>query len=241
MDRALLCELHAHTTWSDGQLSLRELVDLYGRAGFDVLCVTDHVLRSDDPWRQPETCVYEANFSTYLAAVEAEAERARALYGLLVMPGLELTHNNLDPEVAAHAVAVGLREYVSPDEGLVGSLLGAREAGAAVIAAHPHGPDGDPVPSRMTRRFWHEWDVLSPLVHRAELFNGRDVYTWIAGDGVLPVASGDVHSTEHLSSWKTLLPCGQDEEELVAFLRSAGPTYLVPFRAESAIMPAAAA
>jgi hypothetical protein len=100
MDRALLCELHAHTTWSDGQLSLRELVDLYGRAGFDVLCVTDHVLRSDDPWRQPETCVYEANFSTYLAAVEAEAERARALYGLLVVPGLELTHNNLDPEVA---------------------------------------------------------------------------------------------------------------------------------------------
>ena len=31
-------------------LSLRELVDLYGRAGFDVLCVTDHALRSDDPW-----------------------------------------------------------------------------------------------------------------------------------------------------------------------------------------------
>src|SRR5687767_657955 len=25
--RALLCELHAHTTWSDGELSLRELVD----------------------------------------------------------------------------------------------------------------------------------------------------------------------------------------------------------------------
>jgi hypothetical protein len=34
--RPLLCELHAHTTWSDGDLSLRELVDLYGghlRAG----------------------------------------------------------------------------------------------------------------------------------------------------------------------------------------------------------------
>ena len=241
MDRTLLCELHAHTTWSDGQLSLRELVDLYGRSGFDVLCVTDHVLRSDDPWRLPETCVYEGNFASYLAAVDAEAERARALYGLLVVPGLELTHNNLDPEVAAHAVAVGLREYVSPDEGLVGSLLGAREAGAALIAAHPHGPDGDPVPSRMTRRFWREWEALSPLVHRAELFNGGDVYSWIAGDGVLPVASGDVHAAEHISSWKTLLPSAQDEDELVAFLRSAGPAYLVPFRAEPAVIPAAAA
>jgi len=47
----LLCELHAHTTWSDGELALPELVDLYGRNGFDVLCVTDHVVRGDDPWR----------------------------------------------------------------------------------------------------------------------------------------------------------------------------------------------
>ena len=86
MERALLCELHAHTTWSDGELSLRELVDLYGATGFDVLCVTDHVLRSDDPWRRPETCVHEANFGSYLAAVDAEAERARAVYGLLAPP-----------------------------------------------------------------------------------------------------------------------------------------------------------
>ena len=45
----LLCELHAHTTWSDGVLSIAELVDLYGTAGFDVLCVTDHTARLDDP------------------------------------------------------------------------------------------------------------------------------------------------------------------------------------------------
>jgi predicted metal-dependent phosphoesterase TrpH len=30
----LLCELHAHTRWSDGELTLPELVDLYGRNGF---------------------------------------------------------------------------------------------------------------------------------------------------------------------------------------------------------------
>jgi hypothetical protein len=45
----LLCELHAHTTWSDGVLSVRELADVYGTAGFDVLCVTDHTVRLDDP------------------------------------------------------------------------------------------------------------------------------------------------------------------------------------------------
>jgi predicted metal-dependent phosphoesterase TrpH len=242
MERALLCELHSHTTWSDGKLTLRELVDLYGHAGFDVLCVTDHVLRSDDPWFPREACVHEANFGSYVAAVDSEAERARALYDLLVVPGLEITHNHLEPDFAAHGVAVGLREYVSPDAGLAESLLAARQAGAALLAAHPHGPDGDPAPARTTRRFWREWEALAPLVHRAELFNGRDVYSWIAGAGVPAVASGDVHAREHLSSWKTLLPCAKDEAELVAFLRSANPGYLVPFRAEPvAVEPAAAA
>ena len=26
----LLCDFHVHTTWSDGRLSVREVVDLYG-------------------------------------------------------------------------------------------------------------------------------------------------------------------------------------------------------------------
>jgi hypothetical protein len=241
MERALLCELHAHTTWSDGEMDLRELVDLYGRAGFDVLCVTDHVLRGDDPWRLSETCVHEGNFAAYLAAVEAEAERARTLYDLLVVPGLELTHNHEDSDLAAHALALGLHDFVTPDEGLAGSLLAAREAGAAVVAAHPHGPDGDPVPLRTTRRFWREWETLSPLVHRAELFNGSDVYSWVAGCGVAPLGTGDVHRREQVSSWKTLVPCAKDEDALVAYLCSREPAYLVPFRAEPAVAPAAAA
>ena len=36
----LLCELHAHTRWSDGEFALPDLIDLYGRNGFDVLAVT---------------------------------------------------------------------------------------------------------------------------------------------------------------------------------------------------------
>ncbi len=48
----LLCELHAHTRWSDGVFTVAELVDLHGRSGFDVLGITDHVVRRDDPWRE---------------------------------------------------------------------------------------------------------------------------------------------------------------------------------------------
>ena len=124
--RPLLAELHAHTTWSDGRLSLRELVDLHGMRGFDVLCVTDHIVRTDDPWRhtwggEPQGVAAE-QFDSYVAEIERETERARNRYGMLVVPGAELTFNDLDPNRAAHAVAIGLRSFVSVDDGIDGAI-----------------------------------------------------------------------------------------------------------------------
>lgn len=243
--RALLCELHAHSTWSDGKLSLRELTDVYGRAGFDVLCVTDHALQSDDPWlvaqarNGPPAHVHARNHAAYLESIDAEAERARALYGMLLMPGLELTLNDPEPAQAAHALAVGLREFVSPDLGIADAMRAAREAGAALIAAHPHAETPDAVPLRTTQRFYRDWDVLAPLVDRVELFNRHDVFTWVADRRLPGVACGDFHRLEHVSSWKTLLPCLGRERAVVDYLRSPGPAYLLPFRAEPAEQAAA--
>src|SRR5262249_62101830 len=91
----LLCELHAHTRWSDGALALPDLVDLYGLNGFDVLAVTDHVVRRDDPWgssEAPACGVHAANHADYLAEILSQADRARPHYGLLLLPGLGLTY-----------------------------------------------------------------------------------------------------------------------------------------------------
>jgi PHP domain-containing protein len=142
----LLAELHAHTRWSDGELTTRELVDLYGRQGFDVLCITDHVVRGDRPVEADggrAEAVSQRDYPAYLAEVAVEALRARAVYGLLVLPGLELTYNDTDPAAAAHAVAVGLREFVSVDGGIEEALRTARVAGAATIAAHPYDVEPD--------------------------------------------------------------------------------------------------
>jgi len=146
----LLCELHAHTTWSDGTLEISEVVDLYGRRGFDVLCITDHVVRARDPWTgdpvPPGTMVEAENFAAYLEAIDAEAARAAALYDLLVLPGVELTYDDTDPNRAAHAVAVGLRSFVGLESGLEQALADARASGAALIAAHPYSPRHSAMP-----------------------------------------------------------------------------------------------
>jgi predicted metal-dependent phosphoesterase TrpH len=225
----LLAELHSHTTWSDGALTVTELVDLVGTRGFDVLCITDHVLRCDDPWldasERRERGVPRDRYEEYLAEIVHEAVRARALYDLLVIPGLELTYNDVDPGRAAHAVSIGLREHVSVDGGIDEAVRAATRVGAAVVAAHPYSGEPAAHRSRLTQR-WAVDAELRQLTHRFELFNRNQLFGWIAEAGLPCLATGDVHVPAHLAGWKTLLPCGKDEDSVIAYLRSPRPVYL---------------
>jgi predicted metal-dependent phosphoesterase TrpH len=224
----LLCELHAHTRWSDGRLTVAELVDLPGRNGFDVLRVTDHVVREDDPWRgRPgHRSVDGESWGAYLADVEREAGRAWRTYGMRVIPGLELTFNDENPDEAAHALAIGLRELVTVDAGIAAAMTEAAEAGAALIAAHPFAEEHTGTPGRLTRRFARD-PGLRELAHRFELFNRAQLFGWVAEAGLPAIAAGDFHDPPHLAGWKTLLPSLQDEQAVVEYLRSPRPVYLI--------------
>src|ERR1700712_5010860 len=151
----LLCELHAHTTWSDGTQTIGQLVDAYGWAGFDGLLHPAHVFRSDDPEHPPggpPRHVHARNHGSYVLAIEIEAARARAQYDMLVLPGLELSYNDPDPLRAAHAVAVGLESFTGVDDGIERALREARRQGAALIAAHPYTPAAAEGAPRATAR-----------------------------------------------------------------------------------------
>ncbi len=228
----LLCELHSHTTWSDGSLTPRELCDLHGRAGFDVLAITDHTQREGNV-REPE-------FAGYLAELAAEGERARRLYDLLVIPGLELTLEDEDPALAGHAVAVGLSSFVGVEEGLEPALRAARAQGAALIAAHPYPLAEARRASRNTAAFATEPERWAPLVDRFELFNRDTLFHWVA-DACLPaVACGDFHVPAHLATWKTLLPCAKEATAVVEYLRSPRPAFLARLEPEPETLTRAA-
>jgi 3',5'-nucleoside bisphosphate phosphatase len=212
----------------DGELSLPELVNLYGWAGFDVLCVTDHVLRTDDPWPSlhGQPCVNADNITPYLEEIECERARALSMFGLLLIHGLELTYNDADPDRACHAVAVGVQRLVRMDDGPEAAMEQARDLGAAVVVAHPY-ELGHAAPIRaQTRYFSRHWRELDGLFHRVELFNGHQPFGWVAENGLPLVACRDLHRPDQLPGWTTLVPCERDAEALIDYLRSSRPVFL---------------
>jgi hypothetical protein len=76
----LRCALHAHTTNSDGELAPDMLVRHYQWAGFDVLAITDHWVRTAE----------------------------RSTKKLLVIPSAELNAQASGPEHDAHVLALGV-------------------------------------------------------------------------------------------------------------------------------------
>lgn len=203
---------------------MRELVDLYGAAGFDVLAVTDHIVRTDDPWTGGALGVPAARFERYLEEIRRESERASRVYGMTLIPGAELTFNHPDPARAVHVVALGLDRFVPVDD-IDGALAEARAAGAALVAAHPFAAGPAQAGQRTTQRFAHD-AAARALVDRFELFNRDTLFEWVSRAGLPAVASGDFHQRDHLPGWKTLIPSGRSPEAVVAYLRSSRPVHL---------------
>jgi 3',5'-nucleoside bisphosphate phosphatase len=229
----LLCELHAHSRWSDGELALPDVVDLYGRAGFDVLCITDHVVRE-------HAMITAQTHPVYMAEIRREAARARSLFGMLLLPGLELTWDDDDSCRAAHAVAVGLDRFVGLEDGLDAAVETARDHGAAIIAAHPHGVREDSMPGRTTQRWWLDRRLRS-LAHRFELINRTQVFEWVAAERLPAVANGDFHQPAHAATWKTVIHADRDPAAVVSHLRSAAPAMIVQPEVTAVVTTAAAA
>jgi 3',5'-nucleoside bisphosphate phosphatase len=225
----LLCDFHVHTSWSDGRLSLREVVDLYGKTRrFDVIAITDHILMRRDMLARAgrllslgrrEFSVTEERFQAYLEEIAAEGRRARKLYDLLVIPGAEITQNHIRSKNNSHIVALNIREHISADQPAEDILHAIRRQGALSIACHPH--------HRTTRRveigtsyLWDHRKKLAGLVDVWEAANRDDLFSVTSLKHYPYVANSDFHKPKHLYSWKTLLRCEKTWNEIARTLRA---------------------
>jgi predicted metal-dependent phosphoesterase TrpH len=225
----LLCDFHIHTTWSDGRLSLRDVVDLYGRTGkFDVIAITDHILMKKDflaragrlaTLGRRRYSLTEETFDEYLADIAREGQRARREYEMIVVPGAEVTQNHLRARKNSHVIALGIKKYISADQSAEDILKEIRRQGAISVACHPH--------HRTTRRLeistcylWDHRQELSGLVDVWEAANRDDLFSVTSLKHYPYVANSDFHKQKHLHSWKTLIRATKDWPSISAALRS---------------------
>ena len=218
-DPFLLCDFHVHTRWSDGRLSVREVVDLYGRTGkFDVIAITDHILMKKDllagmgrvaTLGQRRFGIVEEEFQAYLDDIDYEGRRALRDYGMLVIPGAEITQNRLNGKKNSHIIALDIKQYISADQKAENILHEIRRQGALSIACHPH--------HRTTRRIeistcylWDNRHTLADLVDVWEAANRDDLFSVTSLKHYPYVASSDFHKPKHLYSWKTLAALRED-------------------------------
>jgi 3',5'-nucleoside bisphosphate phosphatase len=217
----LLADLHIHSTWSDGKLSIPEIVDLFGRTGHDIIAITDHVVNRDNMigkfTHRMGFSITAETFPAYRAEIEREARRAWDQYRMVVIAGCELTQNRVRHSNSAHVLAIGSDEFISAEGTVEEMLARARRAGALIVACHPNEQ------SEWFANTFYLWKQRAEVQEHIDLWEVAcrwDLFPQVGRARLPYVGNSDFHRPEHLWAWKTLVPpCEKNVDAVLAALR----------------------
>lgn len=203
-----LADLHTHSLFSDGAMSIPDLVDFYGQRGFGAIAVTDHVCESrgllGKSAQYLNLTLTEATFPLYLETIRSEAERAWHQYRMVVIPGVEISKNSISNHRSAHILALGITEFVSADGEIEEIARRIRAQGALCIAAHPVSTRKF---EKQTYHLWHRRHELMDLFDAWEVASGPTVFEEVRQSGLPMIATSDLHRPSQIRAWKTRFNC----------------------------------
>jgi len=219
--KLLICDLHTHTTWSDGKLTVAEMVDFYGQRGFDCLCITDHLC---DPKRLLGKLVNltglvipPGEVEDYFEEIEREKKRAWAKYDLMLMTGVEFNKDGYTAKSSTHLLGVDLKQPIDPSLEIKELIAEIHAQGGLAIASHPHELKSEW--GKNTLYLWENVDEYAPLLDAWEVANRDDIFNPVGLKKLPFIASSDFHKPKHIHSWKTLLYCEKEAEAIKHCIR----------------------
>jgi processive 1,2-diacylglycerol beta-glucosyltransferase len=217
----LLCDFHSHSVFSDGKLTIPELVDFYGQRGFDVLCITDHICDHSKVIGRMTNLTGMVltldQVEDYFEIIEKEKKRALEKYRLILLAGLEFNKDGLTKRSSAHLLAVDLKKPISPSLPITQTIAEIHAQGALAIASHPH--EFKTHWGKNTLYFWEHIDQYAPLLDAWEVANRDDIFNPIGLKRLPFVANSDFHKPKHIFSWKTVLFCEKEPEAIKQCVR----------------------
>jgi UDP-N-acetylglucosamine:LPS N-acetylglucosamine transferase len=217
----LLCDFHIHTNYSDGKLTAPEVVDFYGRRGFDCICITDHL---GDPRRLIGKLSKLLNLTLgpeqmdeYFDVLERERRRAWRKYNMLVMTGLEFNKDGFSKKTSAHLLGIDLKAPINPALDLPPTIAEIHAQGALAVASHPHIMKSEW--GKNTLYLWKNQETFAPLIDAWEIANRNNIFTPVGLKRLAFLANSDFHKPKHIYSWKTLLHCEKEPEAIKECIR----------------------
>ena len=216
----ILADFHIHSTFSDGSLTIAEIVDLYGSRGFGAICITDHLCEEKTLLGKTAKFLHRTltkqNFPLYIETIKQEAERAWRQYRLLVIPGFEVTKNSLFNHRSAHVLAIGIDKYISADQDILQATREIRRHGALAVAAHPVFT-GSFEPQ--TYHLWHRRHEIQHEFDAWEVASGPNLFSEVLHSGFKMIASSDLHHASQINSWKTIVNAEKNQEAILHAIR----------------------
>jgi UDP-N-acetylglucosamine:LPS N-acetylglucosamine transferase/predicted metal-dependent phosphoesterase TrpH len=217
----LLCDFHIHTNYSDGKLSVPEVIDFYGERGFDCICITDHLA---DPKRLigklselSNMTLAHGQIGEYFAIIERERQRAWRRYKMLVMTGIEFNKDGYTRKTSAHLLGIDLKAPVDASLDIPEIIAKIHEQGGLAVASHPHILKSEW--GRNTLYLWENQEQFAPLLDAWEIANRNNIFNDIGLKRLPFIANSDFHKPKHIYSWKTLIHCEKDAEAIKDCIR----------------------
>jgi processive 1,2-diacylglycerol beta-glucosyltransferase len=219
--RMLLCDFHIHTNYSDGKLSVPEVVDFYGRLGFDCICITDHLA---DPRRLigklarlSNMTISEDQLEEYFDVLERERHRAWKKYRMIVLTGMEFNKDGYTKKSSAHLLGIDLKAPIASTLDLPETIAQIHAQGGLAVASHPHIMKSEW--GKNTLYLWENHEKFASLIDAWEIANRNNIFECVGMKRLPFIANSDFHKPKHIYSWKTLLFCEKDAEAIKECVR----------------------
>ena len=217
----LLCDFHIHSNYSDGKLSVPEIIDFYGEHGFDCICITDHLA---DPKRLIGKLAELASFTLgqeqveeYFAVIERERQRAWRRYKMLVMAGIEFNKDGYTHKTSAHLLGIDLKSPIDASLDMPEIIAHIHSQGGLAVASHPHIMKSEW--GKNTLYLWENQDKFAPLLDAWEIANRNNIFNDVGLKRLPFIANSDFHKPKHIYSWKTLIYAEKDAEAIKDCIR----------------------
>lgn len=234
--RQLLCDFHIHTNYSDGKLSVPEVVDFYGRRQFDCICITDHLADSrrliGKLGALSRLTLNPNQLEEYFEVLERERRRAWRKYEMLLMTGLEFNKDGLTRKSSAHLLGIDLKAPILDCLDLPETIAQIHAQGGLAVASHPHIMKSEW--GKNTLYLWENQERFAPLLDAWEVANRNNMFNPVSTKRLPYLANSDFHKPKHIYSWKTLVNCAKEPEAIKACIRKNESIAITLYREEGA-------